>query len=239
MRFIAGLDRTSSAPVVMVPAAPWREHRSSSAWRSCRRKAEYPVELLFRYGAMYSDATRSRRILAADYRGLPACQSASHSGQHALPGDLGRLRSKGGWARFISPASTAVRIGSAERSSATSPMPELRISQLGRPARPRPCLGALLALRLLGLDRPPWSFFVINIGLNIALAVEHLRIDWGAHLGGFFAGMVACVCLDLLERMFAAATALQVSGIRESERASSCCGHGCGILLDKMVGRDR
>jgi hypothetical protein len=37
--------------------------------------------------------------------------------------------------------------------------------------------------------------------LNIALAASVARIDWGAHLGGFIAGIVACVCLDLLERV--------------------------------------
>ncbi len=41
------------------------------------------------------------------------------------------------------------------------------------------------------------SFFVANIGLNIALGVTAARIDWGAHLGGFAAGLIACALLDL------------------------------------------
>jgi rhomboid protease GluP len=64
-------------------------------------------------------------------------------------------------------------------------------------------LGALLSLRLLGLVGLPWNFFVINIGLNIALAASVARIDWGAHLGGFVAGMIVCVLLDILERALA------------------------------------
>src|SRR5262249_23322090 len=46
----------------------------------------------------------------------------------------------------------------------------------------------------------PWNFFVINIGLNVMIAVSAPRVDWQAHFGGFVAGMVACACLDLVEK---------------------------------------
>src|SRR5262249_46994181 len=45
-----------------------------------------------------------------------------------------------------------------------------------------------------------WNFFVINIGLNVMIAVSAPRVDWQAHLGGFVAGMISCACLDLLEK---------------------------------------
>ena len=63
-------------------------------------------------------------------------------------------------------------------------------------------LGGLLYLRLFGRIGLSWIFFAINIGLNVALAVNFSRIDWGAHLGGFVAGMICCACLDLLEKTF-------------------------------------
>jgi len=36
--------------------------------------------------------------------------------------------------------------------------------------------------------------------LNVVLAASSPRIDWGAHFGGFIAGMICCACLDILER---------------------------------------
>lgn len=51
-------------------------------------------------------------------------------------------------------------------------------------------LGALLLLRLTGFASLPGSFFVINIGLNVAIALFAPGIDWQAHLGGFLGGMM-------------------------------------------------
>ena len=62
-------------------------------------------------------------------------------------------------------------------------------------------LGALLSLRILARIDLPASFFVINIGLNVALALGNSSIDWGAHLGGFAAGMIACALLDIVEKI--------------------------------------
>src|SRR5262249_45593674 len=61
-------------------------------------------------------------------------------------------------------------------------------------------LGALLCLRLLRRIDLSWSFFATNIGFNVLLAAASPRIDWGAHLGGFVAGMVCCACLDVVEK---------------------------------------
>ena len=60
-------------------------------------------------------------------------------------------------------------------------------------------LGALLSLKLLKRIDLPASFFAVNIGLNIVIALFAPRLDWGAHLGGFVAGMVICAALDAFE----------------------------------------
>jgi len=40
---------------------------------------------------------------------------------------------------------------------------------------------------------------VVNLGLNIVIAFLAPRVDWGAHLGGFVAGMMVCAALDAFE----------------------------------------
>ena len=60
-------------------------------------------------------------------------------------------------------------------------------------------LGALLCLRILARINLSAMFFVSNIGLNIVLSLSSPRVDWGAHLGGFVAGMVVCALLDAVE----------------------------------------
>lgn len=60
-------------------------------------------------------------------------------------------------------------------------------------------LGALLCLKLLRRIDLPASFFVINLGLNVVIALIAPRVDWGAHLGGFVSGMVVCAVLDAFE----------------------------------------
>ena len=63
-------------------------------------------------------------------------------------------------------------------------------------------LGALLCLWVLGRIDLPASFFVINIGLNVAvLALNTSNIGWGSHLGGFAAGIISCALLDVLEKV--------------------------------------
>lgn len=60
-------------------------------------------------------------------------------------------------------------------------------------------LGALLWLKLLKRIDLPAGFFVINLGLNIVITFLSPGVDWGAHLGGFLAGMVSCAALDGFE----------------------------------------
>jgi membrane associated rhomboid family serine protease len=61
-------------------------------------------------------------------------------------------------------------------------------------------MGALLCLWILGKTDLSANFFIINLGLNVALALSNLNIDSSAHLGGFAAGFIACALIDLIER---------------------------------------
>jgi membrane associated rhomboid family serine protease len=56
-------------------------------------------------------------------------------------------------------------------------------------------LGALFALYLLRIVRLPASFFVINIGLNIAVPFLVPGIDWQAHLFGFAGGALVLLLI--------------------------------------------
>jgi len=62
-------------------------------------------------------------------------------------------------------------------------------------------LGALLCLWLLGKVDLTGNFFVANILLNVVLMQAVPQIDWASHVGGFAAGMIACVLLDGLARL--------------------------------------
>jgi membrane associated rhomboid family serine protease len=61
-------------------------------------------------------------------------------------------------------------------------------------------LGALFALWILGKIDVRANFFILNIGLNIAISATVPNIDWASHLGGFAAGLIGCGILDLLEK---------------------------------------
>ncbi|PPD14825.1 MAG: hypothetical protein CTY25_08475 [Methylobacterium sp.] len=56
-------------------------------------------------------------------------------------------------------------------------------------------LGALMAQWMLRRLDLPASFFVINIGLNIAVALISPSVDWQAHLGGFLTGLVLSLAM--------------------------------------------
>lgn len=161
-------------------------------------EANIPAELLFRYGAMYSGAVQRGeywRFITAGFL---------HGGPIHIFGNMlclvlwgGLLEKRLGALYFIFIYGCGLVAGSIV-SDITHTGPYLSVGASGAISA---VLGALLSLRLLGLISLPWNFFVINIGLNIALAAGVARVDWGAHLGGFAAGMIVCVVLDLLERV--------------------------------------
>src|SRR5580692_6923976 len=86
-------------------------------------------------------------------------------------------------------------VAGAVASNATHSGPYLTV---GASAAISGVLGALLSLRILARVDLPASFFIINIGLNLALALANSSIDWAAHLGGFAAGMIVCALLDIV-----------------------------------------
>ncbi len=99
-------------------------------------------------------------------------------------------------------------------------------------------LGALLCLWILGKLDVRFDFFAINIGLNIAFALGNSRIDWGVHLGGFAAGLIACALLDLIEKARSLRASLQISRSREGQSHSVglCC---CCVGLERSGHRRR
>jgi membrane associated rhomboid family serine protease len=162
-------------------------------------QANIPGELLFRYGAMYSGA-----IERGEYWRFITAGFLHDTPLHILGNMLclvlwgGPLERRLG-AFYFTCIYLSGLVGGSIVSYVTHVGPYLSVGASGAISA---LLGALLSLRLLRLVGLPWSFFVINIGLNIALAASASRIDWGAHLGGFAAGMIVCACLDILERIF-------------------------------------
>jgi membrane associated rhomboid family serine protease len=163
-------------------------------------QASIPTELLFRYGALYSGAVERQeywRFITAGFLHATPIHLLGNMLCLVLWGGL--LERRVGALYFTCIYLSGLVFGGIV-SDITHDGPYLSVGASGAISA---VLGALLSLRLLRLIGLPWSFFVINIGLNIALAVSVARIDWGAHLGGFAAGMVVCAVLDILERLFA------------------------------------
>lgn len=200
MRFVAGLDRTSPAPVVMVPLL-LGVNVAIYAWLVFQsRQASIPLDTLFLYGAMYSNALdrgEYGRLIAAGFLHANLLHIAGNMLCLVLWG--APLERRLGALYFTCIYGAGLIAGNVASHIAHAGTPYLSVGASGAISG---VLGALLALQLLGRIRLPWGFFVINISLNIALALGVSRIDWGAHLGGFLGGMVMCACLDLIERLF-------------------------------------
>jgi rhomboid protease GluP len=61
--------------------------------------------------------------------------------------------------------------------------------------------GALTYLWAVDKSEIGWEFFAISVGIAVALIAIHSRIDWGTYLRGFFAGMICCGLLDIVEKV--------------------------------------
>lgn len=156
-----------------------------------------PSDVLLRYGAMYSFAIGRHeywRLVAYGFLHANLFHLAANMFCLALWG--GHLDRRVGAFYFIVIYVCALVAG-AVVSNATHSGPYLTV---GASAAISGVLGALLSLRILARIDLPASFFAINIGLNVALALGNSSIDWGAHLGGFAAGMIACALLDIVEK---------------------------------------
>jgi membrane associated rhomboid family serine protease len=155
------------------------------------------ADVLFRAGAMYSlaiDRHEYWRLLAYGFL-------------HANPLHLGtnmvclvlwgaHLERRVGSAYFLAIYTCALATGGIV-SNVTHAGPYLAVGASGAISG---IMGALLCLWILGKTDLSAIFFVINLGLNVALALSTPNIDSSAHFGGFAAGVIACALIDLTEK---------------------------------------
>lgn len=156
-----------------------------------------PGELFFRNGAMYSAAIERGeywRLVAYGFLHANVLHLATNMLCLALWG--AHLEQRVGSCYFIVIYVCAL-IGGAVVGRYTHADPYLTVGASGGISG---VLGALLCLWVLGKIEASASFFVVNIGLNVALAFSVTNIDWGAHFGGFVFGLIACALIDLLDK---------------------------------------
>ena len=154
--------------------------------------------LLYHYGAMYSSALQRHeywRLIAYGFLHINLVHVTTNMLCLALWG--GHLEKRVGSLYFLIIYACALVFG-AIIGNAIHSTPYLTVGASGATSG---ILGALLCLWILGKIELQASFFAINIGLNIAFALSNSRIDWGVHLGGFAAGLIACAILDLVEKI--------------------------------------
>jgi len=160
--------------------------------------ASIPAEMLFRYGAMYSlaiDRHEYWRLVAYGFLHADPVHLIVNMLCLVLWGGLLEKRLGSLYFAFVYGSGLIV---AAIVSNVTHHGAYLSVGASGAISA---VLGALLCLRILGKIDLSWNFFAINIGLNVALAASSSRIDWGAHFGGFVAGMTCCACLDVIEKV--------------------------------------
>src|SRR5262249_39023833 len=155
-------------------------------------------EILFRSGAMYSSAIERHeywRLVAHGFLHADPLHLATNMFCLALWG--GHLERRIGACYFLIVYVCALIVG-----GLVSGFTHARaFISVGASCAVSGVLGALLCLWILAKTDLGANFFVINIGLNVALALSFSRIDWGSHLGGFAAGVISCALLDLLEKV--------------------------------------
>ena len=156
-----------------------------------------PAEVLYRYGAMYSLALQRHeywRLVTYGFLHFNLVHLASNMLCLVLWG--GHLEKRVGPAYFLFIYACSLIFGGLAGYFIHA-TPYLTAGASGATSG---ILGALLCLWILGRLDFPASFFVVNIGLNLAIALTNSRIDWSVHLGGFAAGLIACAVLDLVEK---------------------------------------
>jgi rhomboid protease GluP len=156
-----------------------------------------PAELLYRYGGMYSAALARHeywRLFAYGFLHINFVHLTMNMLCLVLWG--GHLEKRIGPAYFLIIYLCAMVFG-AIIGNAIHSTPYLTVGASGATSG---ILGALLCLWILGKLDVRFDFFAVNIGLNIAFALGNSRVDWGVHLGGFAAGLIACAVLDLAEK---------------------------------------
>jgi rhomboid protease GluP len=160
--------------------------------------ASIPMDVLFRSGAMYSSAIARHeywRLVAYGFLHANPLHLATNMFCLVLWG--AHLERRVGSFYFMIIYASAL-IFAAIVSNATHTGQFVAVGASGAISG---VLGALFCLWILGRVDLTLNFFVVNIGLNIALAFNTSNIDWGAHFGGFVAGMIACAVLDIVEKI--------------------------------------
>jgi membrane associated rhomboid family serine protease len=156
-----------------------------------------PPAMLFRNGAMYASAIDRQeywRLIASGFLHANLLHLATNMICLALWG--GHLEKRIGSSYFVLVYLCALATG-AIVSNLTHAGQYLSVGASGAISG---VLGALLCLRISAKIDLPLNFFAINIGLNVVLAFSARNIDWGAHVGGFVAGIAACAVLDAAEK---------------------------------------
>jgi membrane associated rhomboid family serine protease len=158
--------------------------------------AAIPADVLYRDGAMYTQALQRHeywRLIAYGFLHINPVHLLGNMLCLVLWG--GHLERRVGAAYFLVIYAAALVFGAiAGHFIHTTPY-----ITAGASGATSGILGALLCLWILGRLHFPASFFISNIGLNVVIAFM-ARVDWGVHLGGFAAGVIACALLDLAEK---------------------------------------
>ena len=185
-----------------------------------------PAALLYQYGAMYSAALPRHeywRLIAYGFLHINLIHLATNMLCLALWG--GHLERRIGSLYFLIVYFCALAFG-AIIGNAIHSTPYLTVGASGATSG---ILGALLCLWILGKVDLQANFFAINIGLNIAFALSNSRIDWGVHLGGFAAGLIACAILDLIEKINSRVLRSKFPEFVKTNIFALAC--ACGLLL--------
>jgi membrane associated rhomboid family serine protease len=164
--------------------------------------AAIPLETLLRDGAMYSGAIDQHqywRLVAYGFLHADASHLAVNMVCLVLWG--GHLEKRVGSFYFLLIYMSSV-IAAALVSNASHHDPYLSVGASGAVSG---VFGALFSLWVLGKSELSASFYVINLGLNVALAFSARNVDAAAHLGGFTCGVICCALLDLIEKANAVA----------------------------------
>ena len=189
--------------------------------------AAVPTALLYRYGAMYSLALQRHeywRLFAYGFLHANIVHLATNMLCLALWG--GHLEKRVGALYFLLIYVCALVFGAIVGNASHAATPYLTVGASGATSG---ILGALLCLWILGKIDLQANFFAINIGLNIALSLSNSRIDWGVHLGGFAAGLIACALLDLIAKINARLLRCKFPEFVKTNMFGLAC--ACGLLL--------
>jgi rhomboid protease GluP len=154
-------------------------------------------DVLLRYGAMSTGAIERHeywRMLAYGFLHANPVHLAANMFLLILWG--GHLEKRLGALYFAFVYVSGLTAG-AVVSKFTSPGSYLLIGSAGALSA---VFGALVYLWAADKSEIGWEFFAISIGIAVALMAIHSRIDWGAQLRGFVAGVICCAVLDMVER---------------------------------------